>query len=105
MSGGLALEQSLTGVSDRTHNSKNRSAHWSTKLTRPLTLKCGDELVTLRDARVVMALYAELGVDSSPVALAMKWLSRGPRLETSSIAGPPPIRLRSFLAADWPTLQ
>ena len=76
MSGRLALEQSLTGVSDRIHTSKKRSARWSTKLTRPLTLKCGDELVTLRDARVVMALFAQLGVETSPVAFAMKWLSR-----------------------------
>jgi hypothetical protein len=74
MSGGLATE-SLSGVSARINNSKKRPADWSTKLTRSLYLKCGEELVTLGDARVVMTLYAELGIESSPVALAMKWLS------------------------------
>ena len=58
------------------NSSRKRSAEWSTRLTRSLTLKGGDELVTLGDARVVMTLYSELGINGSSVSLAVKWLSR-----------------------------
>ncbi len=69
---GATLVGALAALNGR--NRKKPVARWSAKLTRALTLKSGDELVTLSDARVVMTLYSEIGVESVSVALAIKRL-------------------------------
>jgi hypothetical protein len=45
-------------------------------------LKSGDELVTLADARVVMGLYAEIGIEPATVALAIKRLWKAAETRT-----------------------
>jgi hypothetical protein len=51
---------------------RKRRPDWSAKLTRSLTLKTGDKLVTLADARAALIRYFETVTQSAAVALAIK---------------------------------
>jgi hypothetical protein len=60
-------------------------AHWSAKLTRPLSLKSGDKLVTLSDARDYLIKYFETAVQkaslSRGIALLFKAAETGSFLD------------------------
>ena len=53
---------------------RQRSANWSTKLTRSLTLKSGDKLVTLADARRVVLAQLTIEVENFELTHAMRLL-------------------------------
>ncbi len=49
-------------------------AHWSAKLTRPLSLKSGDKLVTLSDARDYLIRYFETAAQKATLARGIELL-------------------------------
>jgi hypothetical protein len=53
---------------------KQRRADWSAKLTRSLTLKDGDKLVTLADARRVVLAHLTTVVEDTALTHAMRLL-------------------------------
>ena len=59
-------------------------ADWSVKLTRPLTLKNGDKLVTLADARRVVLAHLTTEVENHELIHAMRLLLTA--AETGSFA-------------------
>ncbi len=63
---------------------RKRRPDWSAKLTRSLTLKSGDKLVTLADARALMIRYFETVTHSAAVALAIERLLKA--AETGAFA-------------------
>ena len=53
---------------------RRRSANWSTKLTRSLTLKSGDKLVTLADARRVVLAQLTIEIADFELTHTMRLL-------------------------------
>jgi hypothetical protein len=63
---------------------RKRRPDWSAKLTRSLTLKTGDKLITLADARAALIRYFETVTQSAAVALAIEFVMRA--AETGTFA-------------------
>jgi hypothetical protein len=53
---------------------RRRRLDWSAKLSRSFTLKNGDKIVTLADARAVMIRYFKPVMESQSVGIAMERL-------------------------------
>jgi hypothetical protein len=53
---------------------KKRPADWSAKLTRSLTLKNGDKLVTLEDARRVLLAHMTTEIEDGTLTNALRLL-------------------------------
>jgi hypothetical protein len=69
LSGPRDASSNLSDGGGAADGAKRNIAGWSAKLTQSLALKAGDTLVTLADARVVMTIYSEIGIEGASVAL------------------------------------